>query len=112
MSSTRAPAARSSRRLVAKSRGTSPPFLVVSAALLANHLEALLASPGSALDVEPGSSGPGVAEALAPDGDRLAGIRDGDLAVVSVDLAEAVLVDVAGRAGGSIVDLHGRGPAL
>src|SRR6187549_3918569 len=102
MSRTRAPAARSSRRLVAKSRGTSPPFLVVSAASQANHLEARLASPRSALDVEPGASGPGVAEALAPDSDRLAGVRDGDLAVVSIDLAEAVRVDVAGGARGRV----------
>ena len=41
------------------------------------------------LPVEPDASRPGPAEALAPDGDRLARARDGDLAVVAVHLAEA-----------------------
>src|SRR4029453_1298241 len=51
----------------------------------------------SALDVEPGAARSRVGEALAPGGDGLARVRDADLAVVAVDLSEAVHADVAGR---------------
>src|SRR5437773_3610831 len=65
---------------------------------------------GSALDVEPGPSRPVVAEALAPDRDRLPGARHGGLAVVAVDLVEAVRVDVSGRPGRSVIELRGSRP--
>jgi hypothetical protein len=63
---------------------------------------------GLALEVEPGIAGAGPAEPFAPDRDGLAGARDVDLAVVSVDLGEAVLVDVLGRPRGVVADLDGR----
>src|SRR4029079_6654055 len=63
------------------------------------------------LDVEPAAAGARVAEPLAPDGDGLAHIRHRDLAVVPVDLAETVVADVPGRAGGRVADLHRDGPA-
>src|SRR5262249_5114333 len=60
----------------------------------------------SALDVEPGAARAGIAEALAPRGERLAGVRDGDLSVVAVDLVETVRAAVARRAGRSVGDLE------
>src|SRR5437764_11004703 len=66
----------------------------------------------SALHVDPGAAGPRVAEALAPGCERLARVRNPDLAVVAVDLREAVRVDVAGIAIARrrVVDLDRRRP--
>src|SRR4051794_33125708 len=62
------------------------------------------------LEVEPGAAGAGVAEPLAPGRKRLAGVRDGDLAVVAVDLAEALRSDIARCAGRGVADADGRAP--
>src|SRR5439155_2749195 len=77
--------------------------------------KARMRSDRSGLDVEPTTSGTEVADALAPHADGLAGGRDGDLAVVAVDLIERAVaggvgMDVGGGASGSVGDLQGCAP--
>src|SRR6185369_836355 len=100
------PRRRNSRGLARSSRITSSFRRCCRAAPLPNHLGARGSRARSALDVEPGAARACVAEALAPGGDRLPGARDRDFAVVAVDLAEAVRVDVARSSGWGVADLY------
>src|SRR5207248_908052 len=64
----------------------------------------------SGLPVEPAAARAVPAVSLAPNRDRLPCRVDADLAVVAVDLIEAVGVDVTGGTGRCVGDLHRRRP--